>query len=740
VNFLLEIEGVVEEIVFTNESNGYTVCELNCNNNQITAVGYMPFINVGETLKVTGKWVTHPDYGMQLKVEMYEKVLPQTIDSMEKYLASGTIKGVGPATASKIINKFGEEAFNILSTCPERLAEIKGISIEKAIKIGQAFNEQKVLREVVMFFQKYGISPAFSAKIYRTFGDRTIEEIKANPYRLADEVFGIGFKVADRIAMSLGIDPASEYRVCSGIKYILWNAASNGHTFIPKDELIQYSSRLLSVDIQNIDNSLAALVMDGSIRVEKDGTNSNIYLSTYFQSEMYVAKKLYELSAVKFKACEDDFAEKIDKIQKQENIVLADMQKEAIKEALSNGVLVITGGPGTGKTTIIKSIIRLLHNDGCRVALAAPTGRAAKRMAEATGYDARTIHRLLEIGYMQDDEEPIFTKNETNPIDAEAVIIDEMSMVDIVLMKHLLKAVSVGTRLILVGDSDQLPSVGAGNVLKDIIKSGMIKVVKLTEIFRQAGESMIIVNAHRINRGEYPFLNVKDKDFFLLPRKNADDIVRTIVELSCKRLPASYGYDPLKHIQILAPAKKGITGVESLNIELQKALNPYSDLKNEKNSHGFTFREGDRVMQIKNNYTLRWVRDSDENIDGVGVFNGDIGTIRKIDNEEQTVTVLFDDDRKAVYDFGILDEINPAFAISVHKSQGSEFPVVILPLFPGPPVLMTRNLLYTAVTRARDLVILVGQEAVLAEMIDNLREANRYSSLDEKLKKCGEIL
>jgi len=455
---------------------------------------------------------------------------------------------------------------------------------------------------------------------------------------------------------------------------------------------------------------------------------------------MYVAKKLYELSAVKFKACEDDFAEKIDKIQKQENIVLADMQKEAIKEALSNGVLVITGGPGTGKTTIIKSIIRLLHNDGCRVALAAPTGRAAKRMAEATGYDARTIHRLLEIGYMQDDEEPIFTKNETNPIDAEAVIIDEMSMVDIVLMKHLLKAVSVGTRLILVGDSDQLPSVGAGNVLKDIIKSGMIKVVKLTEIFRQAGESMIIVNAHRINRGEYPFLNVKDKDFFLLPRKNADDIVRTIVELSCKRLPASYGYDPLKHIQILAPAKKGITGVESLNIELQKALNPYSDLKNEKNSHGFTFREGDRVMQIKNNYTLRWVRDSDENIDGVGVFNGDIGTIRKIDNEEQTVTVLFDDDRKAVYDFGILDEINPAFAISVHKSQGSEFPVVILPLFPGPPVLMTRNLLYTAVTRARDLVILVGQEAVLAEMIDNLREANRYSSLDEKLKKCGEIL
>jgi exodeoxyribonuclease V alpha subunit len=733
---LVVIEGTVEEIIFCNEINGYTVCDIRCGSGEvITAVGYMPFVNEGETLKVTGSWVMHPDYGKQLKAEMYEKLLPQTTEAVEKYLASGVIKGVGPATAAKIVERFGKETLDIIQFRPELLSDIKGISLNKALKIADAFNMQKELRTVVMFFQQYGISPVYSAKIFKVFGEKAIEEIKANPYKLADRIFGIGFKTADRIAMSIGIDPSSKYRICSGIKFVLSQAASSGHTFIPVDKLKEYTSRLLGIGLEDIQQALVALTIDKSVCTEISKGESMVYLSSFYQAELNVCRRLIELSMTDFTKDLDRLDERLERVQTSEGIVLAERQKTAIREALKNGVLVITGGPGTGKTTIIKSILQLLTNDGFEVALAAPTGRAAKRMTEATGCEASTIHRLLEIGYSGDEDELLFNRTEYNPIDADVIIIDEVSMVDILLMNHLLKAIKPGTRLVLVGDVNQLPSVGPGNVLKDIISCGMIKTVRLTEIFRRAGESMITVNAHRINSGEYPHLNEKGSDFFFVSRRDADSIVKTVVELCRERLPKTYGYDPLRHIQVLTPTRKGPAGVKNLNIELQKALNPEDKRKNEIIFRDYTLREGDRVMQVKNNYNLKWEKVSEDYAEGVGIFNGDMGLIHHIDSEEQLVRVLFDDERIVEYDFSILDQLEPAFASTIHKSQGSEYPVVIIPVFNGPPVLMTRNLLYTAVTRAKNLVVLVGMEEVLRAMIENERETLRYSGLCGKLEK-----
>lgn len=736
VQMLVTIEGTIEEIIFTNEINGYTVCDIKSGDDIITCVGYMPFINAGEILKISGRWVTHPDYGEQLKVETYEKIMPQTVDAIERYLGSGIIKGVGPATAGKIVEAFGEQTLDIIRFQPERLSEIKGISLGKALKIGQAFEEQRELMNVVMFLQEYGISPTYSVKIYKTFGNSTIDIVKSNPYRLADEVFGIGFKTVDRIAGNMGIDPKSKYRISSGIKYVLSQGAANGHTYLPESQLKEYTSRLLEVDIEDLKDALVSLMLDRSIIVDNNCEEGNVYLSAFYNAELGVCRRLAELSSVSFRSDLEGFDKSIEKIEAMEGIKLADMQREAVREALLNGVLIITGGPGTGKTTIIKSIINLLNKEGYKVALAAPTGRAAKRMTEATGFEAKTIHRLLEIGYSGEDTELVFSRNENNPVEADAVIIDEMSMVDILLMNHLLKAVAPGTRLILVGDVDQLPSVGAGNVLKDIISSGSIRTVKLTEIFRQAGESMIIVNAHRINRGEYPYVNAKDKDFFFMHRDSGNDIVKTVIDLCSRRLPNSYDYDPMRHIQVLTPTKKGIAGVYNLNIELQKALNPGSKRKKEKVYRDFILREGDRVMQIRNNYDLRWIKNQPPFSEGEGVFNGDTGVIKEVDDEEQKVVVLFEDDKIVEYDYSILDELEPAFAITIHKSQGSEFPAVILPLFPGPAVLLTRNLLYTAITRARDMVILVGLESVLHDMINNERETLRYSGLKDKLRNC----
>lgn len=728
------VEGTIEEIIYANEMNGYTVCGIKCDKENIIAVGYMPFLNVGENIKVTGKWVTHPEYGEQLKVDLYEKLLPQTVDAMEKYLASGIIKGVGPATAARIIKTFGKDTLDIINFRPQMLTEVKGISLDKAIKIGQAFDEQKGLRNVVMFLQDYGISPSCCIKIHKAFGEKSINEIKSNPYRLADDVFGIGFKTADRIAMNLGIDPSSSFRICSGIKYIISQAASSGHTYIPENKLRELTSQLLQTDIGQIENSLVSLVLDKIIISEKiDGIN-RIYLTSFYNAELSVCRKLIQLAAADFKASVMNIAERLYEIERKEGLELAEMQRTAVIEALSNGILVITGGPGTGKTTIIKSILKLLMGEKCRIALAAPTGRAAKRMSDATGYEAKTIHRLLEIGYTGDDKDMLFQRNETNPIEADVIIIDETSMVDILLMNHLLKAVPSKARLILAGDVNQLPSVGAGNVLNDIIASNLVKTVRLTEIFRQAQESMIIVNAHRINSGDMPHLNMKNKDFFFVPRNNHESIVKTVTDLCSRRLPETYDYDPMRHIQVLTPTKKGLPGVVNLNIELQKVLNPFDKNKNEKNYRDYIFRKGDRVMQIKNNYNLRWVKNGSYNIEGTGVFNGDTGIIREIDDDGRIIEVLFEDDRIVEYDFGILDEIEPAFAVTIHKSQGSEFPVVVMPVFSGPPVLMTRNLLYTAVTRARDLVVLVGEEAALSEMVANEREMLRYSGLIDKLQ------
>ncbi len=731
----VEIEGTIEDIIYKNESNGYTVCELRGEKDTVTAVGYMPFVNTGETLKVSGKWVTHPDYGEQLKVELYEKVLPKTVDAIAKYLASGIVKGVGPATAEKIVQKFGSSTLEVINTDPKRLSEIKGINLDKALRIGQALDEQRGLREVVMFLQEYGVNPSVCIKIHSAYADKAVSMIRENPYRLCEDIFGIGFKTADRIAMKLGIDPASRFRTRSGIKYILSQASSRGHTYLPECILKEYAQELLGTELSDLEDALISLIFDKVVQTEKCGDSNHIYLSSLYKAEQGVCKRLLALSQLQFTAGLSNFDDKLERLQKEEGIQPAQMQSEAIREAMTSGVLVITGGPGTGKTTIIKSIIKLLMEDGHSITLAAPTGRAAKRMSETTGFEARTIHRLLEIGYSGDESELLFQRNEENPIEADVIIIDEMSMVDILIMNHLLKAIPAGSRLILVGDADQLPSVGAGSVLQDIICCNVIKTVRLTEIFRQAGESMITVNAHRINKGEVPILNELDKDFFFLPRTGLDSIVRTVVDLCSRRLPVTYSMDPMKDIQVLSATRKSPAGVANLNLELQRVLNPPDKRKAEKSSRGYVFREGDRVMQVKNNYTLKWVRPEDRFIDGTGVFNGDMGVIRRIDDDASSLEILFDDDRLVEYDYSILDEIEPAFAVTIHKSQGSEFPVVIIPVFSGPQVLMTRNLLYTAVTRARKMVVMVGDEAFLHEMVDNKRETLRYSGLSDKLRK-----
>ncbi|HEX9062606.1 MAG TPA: ATP-dependent RecD-like DNA helicase, partial [Clostridia bacterium] len=678
----------MEEIIYKNEANGFTVCEINSSGELMTAVGCMPFINEGETICVSGKMVNHPDYGEQIKVEYYEKRLPKTSDAILKYLGSGAVKGVRIATARKIVEKFGEESLDIIENNFERLSEIKGINPEKARKIGESFKSQRELMQVVLFFHDFDISPTYSAKVYKVFGSSTIQTIRENPYTLVSEEFGIGFRTADRIASALGIDPCSKHRVACGIRYVLGQATFNGHTYIPEEMLKSHASNLLDINLDSIDDAMASLLLNGSVHIERGGCTNKVYLSSYYKAEVSVCRALAEFSRPIFNTDIGDFEEKISIIEAEEGIVLAARQKEAVKQALLNGVLVITGGPGTGKTTIIKSIIMLLTNEGYDVALAAPTGRAAKRMTEATGFEAKTIHRLLEAGYTGEDTALSFTRNEENPIEADVIIIDEMSMVDILLMESLLKSVSHGTRLVLVGDTDQLPSVGAGNVLSDIMESGVIQTVKLKEIFRQAEESMIIVNAHRINDGEYPYLNVKGKDFFFIPKMSAEEIAKTVMELCSRRLPVKYGYEPLKHIQVLSPMKKGLAGVINLNMELQRVLNPKEKGKNERSSQGFTFREGDRVMQTRNNYQLKWRRPGIVDEKGEGVFNGDMGIIREIDDEEQVVRVLFDDDKLVDYGFDILDVLDPAFAITIHKSQGSEFPAVVIPVFQGPSVLM----------------------------------------------------
>ena len=725
-----KFEGTVEEIIFRNEQNGWTVAAVRLDGSgRTSAVGVMPFLAAGEHAIFDGELVEHREYGEQIRVQSYETTRPETKSSVEKYLASGLIRGVGPATAKLIVQHFGARALDVLESEPERLTEIEGIGRKRAKMIAESFAEQNATRTTLLFLQGYGISPALSMKIYRTYGDMTERVLRANPYRLVDEIDGVGFRTADGIAQSLGFSRESEFRIRSGIRYALSEAVNGaGHTYLPFDELCPRAARVLGADEETVARALRELILDGALIAEDFDGERAVYLPQLHDAECDVARRLLRqrnsispsgLSGAELEARISDY-------ERGAGVSLCGAQREAVRSAAQEGIAVITGGPGTGKTTSINCVIQLLGRLGS-VELCAPTGRAARRMSEATGRPARTIHRLLEYG----GEGQGFARNEDNPLDANAVIVDEMSMVDLFLMRSLLRALRPGTRLVLVGDADQLPSVGAGNVLRDLIDAAVVRVVRLTEIFRQAEKSMIVVNAHRINRGEYPEFRVRESDFFIERRDSAQEAARSVVELVRRRLPNYLNVDPLRGIQVMAPMKRGELGVFALNDALREALNPPARGRAELKRGDCIFRTGDKVMQVRNNYDLKWTNDGRE---GTGVFNGDIGYITHVDRAEAELTVAFDDGRCAVYDSSMLDELEPAYCMSVHKSQGSEFDAVVLPLLGGPPMLMTRNLLYTAVTRARRLAVIVGREASVRAMVDNNRILRRYSALARRLR------
>ncbi len=728
---MVELEGYIEDIIFRNEDNAWTVVEIKADGEYVSAVGVMPFVNVGERVQIVGEWVEHPSYGRQIKVQSCESIRPTTLTGVERYLASGMIRGVGPATAKLLVQHFGKETLDVLESHPERLTEVEGIGPKRAAMIAESFAEQIEMRQTMVFLQTYGISPALSVKIYQVFGDRSQQVLRNNPYELVEKVPGVGFRTADRIAYALGIEPESEYRIRSGIQYVLNEAAgSMGHMYLPRQVLEYESAKLLSVDKDLIEENLQWLQWSVQVIAVPDEEETAMYLPQLYEAEGEVARRLLELRSAVHIAGNEDIDAKIDAYERRNEVQLSPQQREGVHAAVESGISVITGGPGTGKTTSINCIIEILSESG-EVLLTAPTGRAAKRMTETTGSPAKTIHRLLEYG----GGEESFQKDEDNPLQAASIIVDEMSMVDVFLMRSLLRAVRPGTRLVLVGDADQLPSVGAGNVLKDIIDSGKMRVVRLTEIFRQAGESMIVTNAHRINQGEMPYLNGKETDFFMERQNNLQQIAETIVSLVATRLPGYLGVDALRDIQVIAPMKKGDVGVWQLNKLLQNALNPKRSRVAERTKGDTVFRVGDKVMQIRNNYQLEWEREAER---GEGVFNGDMGFISHIDVEERQMTVEFDDGRVAVYGDLEQDELELAYCVSVHKSQGSEFPVVIMPAVPGPPMLMTRNLFYTAVTRARRMVVLVGREVCVSQMMSNNHITKRYSKLSERMQQLSE--
>ena len=730
-----QIEGIVEDIIYCNSENWYTICVIRSGRQQITIVGNMPQLAVGENITAKGNWTNHQIYGKQLKVESFERSLPTTTDSLLKYLSSGVIKGIGEVTAKRIIKKFGEETIKVLQFEPKRLSEIKGISAAKALQIGQFFMEQEQIRQTIMFLQKYGISITYAVKVWKKFGSNSIDEIKRNPYRLTDEEINIGFKIADRVAISLGIDSQSQFRIMSGIEYVLSKAVQNGHVYLPSDILVSHTSSLLNTVSEVVENALSKMTFEESIYIENTFDESRVYLSAFYKAEQNVSRKLNVLMNSTPKKEVANLDEVLQKVEGNLNIEYTKEQLQSIQLSATESILVITGGPGTGKTTLIKGIISMFENSDMKIALAAPTGRAAKRMTEATGKDAKTIHRLLETAFSIDDAHREFKKNEQDPIEADVIIIDEVSMVDILLMNSLLKAVEQGTRLILVGDVDQLPSVGPGSVLYDIIESQSIETIRLNKIFRQAEESIIVVNAHRINKGQLPEENALSEDFFFVSRNNPQSTSSAILELCTTRIPEKYGLDSIRDIQVLSPSKKGDAGVHSLNTALQQRLNPPQEGLKEKSYRNVVFRENDRVMQIKNNYSLPWVifEDGKQSTHGDGVFNGDMGIIREIDLKNSSLSVLFDDGKLVEYDFDILDELEHSYAITVHKSQGSEFPAVVIALSNIPPMLRCRNILYTAVTRARDLVILVGYRKTMEQMVSDITKRERYTSLKDRL-------
>lgn len=726
-----EIQGFVDTIVYQNDENGYAIARIKDRDETITIVGYIPYLSEGQSLKLIGEWTAHPTFGQQFKVQSWAELLPDSVKGIERYLASGVIAGIGPVTAKKIVDKFGEDTLEVLDKDISRLKEIEGIGNKKIEVISESFSKQHEIRNIMIFLQNYGISPNQCGKIYKRFGSDSIRVVRENPYILTEEVAGIGFKTADKIARSLGIDDNSAFRIESGIKYIINQFCALGNTFIPKEKLVKNCMDTLGVTQQEIDEGIYSCAMEGKIKVENIEEESCVYTLPYYYCELGVTKKIIEITLSDYEPVDIDVEAEIKAFEKNRGVSFAPSQKEAIKAAFDNGVEIITGGPGTGKTTIINCIAEIFEKADMKILLGAPTGRAAKRMSEATGREAKTIHRLLEMGVGDSEDDMMFSRGENAPLECDVLIVDEASMIDIMLMHNLLKAVTQGTRIIIVGDVDQLPSVGPGNVLRDFIESGWIKVIRLKEIFRQSKESMIIVNAHRINEGEMPVINARGNDFYFIKEDDQGRILNTLVDLLKKRLPSfNKNWDPNKNIQILSPMRKGILGISNLNIRLQEILNPPAPEKTEKECKEVVFRVGDKVMQTKNNYSLKWTRVSgvgDE--EGVGIFNGDMGYIEEIDEDENTITIIFDEERKVVYESMYIEEIDLAYAITIHKSQGSEFPVVVIPVFPGPPMLMNRNLLYTGITRAKQMVVLVGSQKSLSSMVNNNRSFERYSML-----------
>lgn len=741
------VTGYIDHIIFRNEENGYTVMVLKetKEEEELTCVGSFPSVTQGASIEASGVYTHHPVYGKQFQISSFVEKMPEDTEAMERYLGSGAIKGIGAALAARIVRKFGADTIRIVEEEPERLAEVKGISEKKAREIAGQVTQKTEMRKAMIFLQKYGISLNLGAKIYQKYRESLYTVLQENPYKLAEDISGVGFKIADEIASRIGIHADSDYRIRSGMLYTLLQASGEGHIYLPKDQLFARCAQLLGVDEPYMEKHLMDMVIDRKLVLKEKNGEIVVYPSQYYYLELNTARMLCELNIL----CPEDeemIRKRIAMIEKETDTVLDEMQKKAVTEAASHGLFILTGGPGTGKTTTINAIIQFFEGEGAELRLAAPTGRAAKRMTETTGYEAQTIHRLLELNGMPEEERDgghsaKFERNAQNPLEADVIIIDEMSMVDIHLMHSLLLAVTTGTRLILVGDENQLPSVGPGNVLRDIIHSGCFPVVELTKIFRQASESDIVVNAHKINRGEPVQINNKSRDFFFLKRYDADIIIRVVIALIQEKLPKYVDAKPFE-IQVLTPMRKGLLGVERLNQILQRYLNPPEEAKKEKAIGDRLFREGDKVMQIKNNYQMEWEIRGRYGIvieKGIGVFNGDMGILKEVNEFAETAEVEFEDGRFATYSFKQLEELELAYAITIHKSQGSEYPAVILPILSGPRMLMNRNLLYTAVTRARKCVTVVGSIEEFENMIRNEKQQKRYSALDERIRELDEM-
>ncbi len=723
------LKGTVEQIVFRNTTNGYTVANIEVDGEDVTVVGIFDEINPGEYLKLTGYWTDHKTYGQQFSVSTYAMEIPTSIDGITRYLASGILPGVGEKTAKAIVKRFGEETLDILDNDPDRLGEIRGIGKKTLAAIKEVYFEQREVRQIMIQIQDYGISSNWAMKLYQTYKAETIPMLLNKPYQMIADVRGIGFKIADHIAGQIGFETNSPGRILAGIHYSLAECYNRGNTYMVEDQLINKSAKLLGVSANEVEDLIGELIFSGEVKQELIDDKNVYYPLKLYEAEDNTALSMARISQCTYDLAEVDLLAQISHYEKEMNITLDDLQKEAIEAAVNNGVVVITGGPGTGKTTIINGIVRIFEALGLETVLAAPTGRAAKRMKETTGFEAKTIHRLLDYEYSSDADFASFLRDEANPLEVDAIIIDESSMIDILLMDSLLMAISPGTRLILVGDADQLPSVGPGDVLKDIIESRVVKVLSLKRIYRQSEDSLISVNAHAINEGRYPSIN-NQSDFLFLNKNDSDKLLRDILDLVADRLPKARGFSDIQDIQVISPMKKGTVGVINLNKSLQAVLNPPSPQKNQREFGAEIFREGDKVMQIKNNYRLKWADDAET---GEGVYNGDIGILTAINAREKTFTIFFNDGKEVHYDFDQMEEITHAYAMTVHKSQGSEFPVVIMPIVGGPPMFLNRKLLYTSVTRAKKLLILMGNAAVFARMIASTSAQDRQTALRERI-------